>query len=84
MKTKHARTAATARRKRTAVALARGARFWLNLRDSLDQSRTRGITLAEAKRRLAERLAAEGSLTVTKAARPPRSTRRPRGAARRA
>jgi hypothetical protein len=42
--------------------LARGVRLLLSLRDSLDQSRARGLSLAEAKRRLAKRLAAEGSV----------------------
>jgi hypothetical protein len=49
-----------AKKKREALEFARGARFWLNLRSSLDESRARGIPLAEAKRRLEERLAAEG------------------------
>ncbi len=40
--------------------LAQGARFWLGLRSSLDECRARGIPLAEAKRRLEKRLAAEG------------------------
>jgi hypothetical protein len=49
-----------ARKSRQAAELARGARFWLDLRESLDESRAGGISLAEAKRRLDERLAAEG------------------------
>jgi hypothetical protein len=47
-----------AKKRRQAAELARGARFWLDLRESLDESRARGIPLAEAKRRLEERLAA--------------------------
>ena len=89
MKTKQVRTAETARKKRAAVELARGTRFWSNLRDSLAQSRMRGITLAEAKRRLAERLAEDGSAPIGKPAlgtgrRRPRSSGRGRGTARRA
>ena len=49
-----------AKKSRPAAELARGARFWLDLRESLDESRAGGISLAEAKRRLDERLAAEG------------------------
>ena len=62
-----------AARKKRALQLAHGTRFWLNLRGSLEESRARGISLDEAKRRLAERLAAE--------ARPrPRKRRRRRAA----
>ncbi len=50
----------SAKKRRQSAELARGARFWLDLRESLDESRARGIPLAEAKRRLDERLAAEG------------------------
>ena len=56
MKTKQSPPLEPARKKRAASDLARGVRFLLNLHDSLDQSRRHGITLAEAKRRLAERL----------------------------
>jgi len=49
-----------ARKRRDAAELAGGARFLLALRESLDEARTRGIPLAEAKRRLEGRLAAEG------------------------
>jgi hypothetical protein len=49
-----------AKKKREALALAHDARFWLNLRSSLDECRASGIPLAEAKRRLAERLGTEG------------------------
>jgi len=49
-----------AKKKRQALEIAHGARFWLGLRSSLDECRARGIPLAEAKRRLEERLAAEG------------------------
>jgi hypothetical protein len=48
------------RKRREALEMARGARLWMNLRTSLDESRARGIPLAEAKRLLQERLAAEG------------------------
>jgi hypothetical protein len=48
-----------AKKKRETLEFARGARFWLNLRSSLDESRARGIPLAEANRRLEKRLAAE-------------------------
>ena len=47
-------------KKREAVELAQGARFWLGLRSSLEECRARGIPLAGAERRLQERLAAEG------------------------
>jgi hypothetical protein len=50
---------AAARKKRQALELARGTRFWLNLRSSLDESREHGIPLAEARRRLDERLSVE-------------------------
>jgi hypothetical protein len=53
------------KKRREALETARGARFWMNLRTSLDESRARGIPLAEAKRLLQERLAAEGR-TATK------------------
>lgn len=49
-----------AKKGRQAAGLARCARFWLDLRESLDESRAGGISLAEAKRRLDERLAAQG------------------------
>ena len=49
-----------AKKKREALEFARGARFWLNLRSSLDECRAHGIPLAEAKRRLEARLVAEG------------------------
>ncbi len=48
------------KKRREALEMARGARLWMNLRTSLDESRARGIPLAEAKRLLQERLAAEG------------------------
>jgi hypothetical protein len=51
---------AAAKRNREATELARGVRFWLNLRESLEESRAHGISLAEARRRLDVRLAAEG------------------------
>jgi len=54
-----------ARKRREALEMARGARLWMNLRTSLDESRASGIPLAEAKRLLRERLAAEGR-TATK------------------
>ena len=57
---KRRRIAEGTSKKREALELAQGARFWLGLRSSLDECRTRGIPLAEAKRRLQERLAAEG------------------------
>jgi hypothetical protein len=50
-----------AKKSRQAAELARGTRFWLDVRESLDESRAGGISLAEAKRRLDERLAAEGT-----------------------
>jgi hypothetical protein len=49
-----------ASRKKHADELVRGVRLLLDLRESLDQARARGITLAEAERQLARRLAAEG------------------------
>jgi hypothetical protein len=49
-----------AKKKREAVELAQGARFWLGLHSSLDECRARGIPLTEAKRRLEKRLATEG------------------------
>jgi hypothetical protein len=55
-----ATTRGAAKTKREAVEYARGARFWMNLRTSLDECRARGIPLAEAKRLLRERLAAKG------------------------
>jgi hypothetical protein len=58
-KSKPVTTAAAARKKRQALELARGTRFWLNLRASLDESREHGIPLAEARRRLDERLSVE-------------------------
>jgi hypothetical protein len=45
--------------KRETQEFARGERFWLNLRSSVEECRARGIPLAEAKRRLEKRLAAE-------------------------
>lgn len=80
MKTKQVPPAQAARKKRAAAELARGMRFWLNLHDSLAQSRTRGIPLEEAKGRLAERLAAESSAGPSKPRR--RVSRRRRAAAR--
>ena len=56
---KRRRIAEGTSKKREALELAQGARFWLGLRSSLDKSRARGIPLAEAKRRLEKRLAAE-------------------------
>jgi predicted mannosyl-3-phosphoglycerate phosphatase (HAD superfamily) len=50
-----------AKKKREALELAHGARFWLKLRSSLDESRAHGIPLTEAKRRLEARLVAEGN-----------------------
>lgn len=58
-----------AKKRREALEYARGARFWMNLRTSLDECRARGIPLAEAKRLLQERLAAEGRGTPKKAQR---------------
>ena len=52
------------RKRREALETARGARFWMNLRTSLDESRARGIPLAEAKRLLQKRLADEGQTTT--------------------
>ena len=76
MKTKQVPIAKTARKKRAAMELAGGMRLWLNLGDSLRQSRASGITLAEAKNRLAERLAAEVPSRPRKPARA--GSRRPR------
>jgi hypothetical protein len=72
MKTKRVSNAEGGSEKRASRELARGVRLLLSLSDSLDQSRARGISLAEAKRRLRKRLAAEGS-TV------PHETRKPGG-----
>jgi hypothetical protein len=58
MKTKQSPPPELVRKKRAASELARGVHFLVSLRDSLEQSRTQGITLAEVKRRLAERLSA--------------------------
>ena len=58
MKTKQSPPSEVVRKKRPASELARGVRFLVSLRESLEQSRTHGISLAEAKRRLAERLGA--------------------------
>ncbi len=55
-----------AKKRRDATELARGARFLLDLRESLEEARTRGIPLAYAKRRLDERLVAEGVQRPTK------------------
>jgi hypothetical protein len=48
------------KKRREAAELACGTRFLLDLRESLDEARVRGIPLAAAKRRLDARLAAEG------------------------
>ncbi|HJX52095.1 MAG TPA: hypothetical protein VJ801_04955 [Polyangia bacterium] len=42
------------------------ARFWMNLRTSLDERRARGVPLAEAKRLLQQRLAVEDRGTAKK------------------
>jgi hypothetical protein len=55
-----------AKKRREALEVARGARFWMNLRTSLDECRAHGISLAQAKRLLHERLAAEGRETPKK------------------
>jgi hypothetical protein len=47
-------------RKKHGDELVRGIRLILDLREAFDQSVAHGITLAEAERRLAQRLAAEG------------------------
>ena len=60
---KRRRIAEGTSKKREALKLAQGARFWLGLRSSLDESRARGIPLAEARRRLEKRLAAEDNGT---------------------
>ena len=49
-----------AKKRSDSAEVARGARFLLDLRESLDEARTSGIPLADAKRRLDARLAAEG------------------------
>jgi hypothetical protein len=55
-----------ARNRRDVLDLARGARFWMNLRTSLDECRARGVPLAEAKRLLQQRLAVEDRGTAKK------------------
>lgn len=70
MKTKRVSNVEGGRENREARELARGVRLLLTLRDSLNQSRTRGISLAEAKRRLAKRLAAEGAAAPDKTRKP--------------
>jgi hypothetical protein len=62
------------RKRREALEMARGASLWMNLRTSLDESRARGIPLAEAKRLLQERLAA-GARTATRRAQRRRAAR---------
>ncbi len=59
MKTKQSPPLEPVRKKEAASEFARGVRFLVNLRDSLEQSRTHGITLVEAKRQFAKRLSAE-------------------------
>jgi hypothetical protein len=49
-------TRGTAKTKRDALEYGRGARFWTNLRTSLDECRARGMPLAEAKRLLLAQL----------------------------
>lgn len=62
-----ATTRGSAKAKREALKYARGARFWMNLRTSLDECRACGIPLAEAKRLLLQkRLAARGRGTAPK------------------
>jgi hypothetical protein len=58
-------TGASAKTKRAALEYAHGARFWTNLRTSMDECRARGIPLPEAKRLLQERLAVESRETAT-------------------
>lgn len=59
MKSKHGSSIPSAAKKRADEPM-RGVCLLLDLGESLDQSRARGITLAEARRRLAKRLAVEG------------------------
>lgn len=59
MKTKRV-APSEASRKKHADELVRGVHLILDLREAFDQSVTRGITLVEAERKLAKRLAAEG------------------------
>ncbi len=54
-----AMTDEVAKKRRDALEVARGARFWMDLRTSLDDCRARGIPLREAKRMLRDRLTAE-------------------------
>jgi hypothetical protein len=68
MKATRVPSADTHRTKRPGHDLARGMRLLLNLRESLGESRVRGITLADAKRRLVARLA-PGASTPKKPAR---------------
>jgi hypothetical protein len=53
-------TRGAAKAKREAMEYARGASLWMNLRTSMDDCRARGISMAEAKRLLQQRLAAKG------------------------
>jgi hypothetical protein len=69
MKAKRVPRTDTRRSKRATIDVSTGVRLLLNLRESLRQSKTQGLTLADARRRLAARLAGSAPRRKKSAAR---------------